>query len=54
MESPFLNFMLLCLVALAVWIVSVGLRREPVVPLVGVVAVLSTYICLVTIGVVEV
>ena len=54
MESPFLNFMLLCLVALVVWVMAVGLRREPVVPLVSVVAVLSTYICLVTVGVVGV
>ncbi len=54
MDSPFLNFMLLCLVVLVIWIIAVGIRREPVVPLVSVLAVLSTYICLVTIGVVRV
>ncbi len=47
------GFVVLALVALAIWVAAVCIRREPVVPLVSVVAVLTAYICLVTVGIVQ-
>lgn len=47
------GFVVLALVALVIWVAAVCIRREPVVPLVSVVAVLTAYICLVTVGIVQ-